>query len=582
MAFDGITTACLKKELSDKLVGGRITKIVQSEADELLLTIKNNAAQYRLLLSASASLPLVYLTGQNKPAPMTAPGFCMLLRKHLGGGRIVSITQPSLERILRFEIEHLDEMGDLCRKYLIAELMGKHSNLIFCREDGTILDSIKHVSLAVSSVREVLPGRMYFIPHTQDKLDPLTASPAEMTAAICAKPAALGKAVYTTLTGFSPAMAEELCHRSYLDSGRPASALEATERTMLEHQLLRLIEDIREEAFTPRIYYNGDEPAEFSALPLTMYEDLKSEAFESVSALLETYYAAKNTLTRIHQKSADLRRVVQTALERSRKKYDLQLRQLKDTEKRDKYKVWGELIHTYGYGVPEGSRSMQALNYYTNEEITIPLDPTLSAQENAARYFDKYGKLKRTFEAVTGLLTETENEIRHLESIQAALDMALTEEDLAPVREELVEYGYIRRRSQKGSGKKPKLSSKPYHYISSDGFDLYVGKNNFQNDELTFQYASGNDWWFHAKGVPGSHVILKSGGREIPDRAFEEAGRLAAYYSKSRGGDKVEIDYVEKKHVKKPGGTRPGFVVYYTNYSLVIDSDISGLTLAED
>ena len=582
MAFDGITTACLKKELSDKLVGGRITKIVQSEADELLLTIKNNAAQYRLLLSASASLPLVYLTGQNKPAPMTAPGFCMLLRKHLGGGRIVSITQPSLERILRFEIEHLDEMGDLCRKFLIAELMGKHSNLIFCWEDGTILDSIKHVSLAVSSVREVLPGRMYFIPHTQDKLDPLTASPAEMTAAICAKPAALGKAIYTTLTGFSPAMAEELCHRSYLDSGRPASALEDNERAMLEHQLLRLVEGIREEAFTPQIYYNGNEPVEFSALPLTMYEDLKSEAFESVSALLETYYAAKNTLTRIHQKSADLRRVVQTALERSRKKYDLQLRQLKDTEKREKYKVWGELIHTYGYGVPEGSRSMQALNYYTNEEITIPLDPTLSAQENAARYFDKYGKLKRTFEAVTGLLTETENEIRHLESIQAALDMALTEEDLAPVREELVEYGYIRRRSQKGSGKKPKLSSKPYHYISSDGFDLYVGKNNFQNDELTFQYASGSDWWFHAKGVPGSHVILKSMGREIPDRAFEEAGRLAAYYSKSRGGDKVEIDYVEKKHVKKPGGGRPGFVVYYTNYSLVIDSDISGLKLADN
>lgn len=210
MAFDGITIACLRKELSDRLVGGRITKIVQPEADELLLTIKNNAAQYRLLLSASASLPLVYLTEKNKNAPMTAPGFCMLLRKHLGGGRITAVTQPSLERILRFEIEHLDEMGDLCRKYLIAELMGKHSNLIFCREDGTILDSIKHVSLAVSSVREVLPGRTYFIPHTQDKLDPLTASPAEMIEAVCAKPAPLGKAIYTSLTGFSPAMAEEL------------------------------------------------------------------------------------------------------------------------------------------------------------------------------------------------------------------------------------------------------------------------------------------------------------------------------------------------------------------------------------
>ena len=581
MAFDGITIACLRKELSDRLVGGRITKIVQPEADELLLTIKNNAAQYRLLLSASASLPLVYLTEKNKNAPMTAPGFCMLLRKHLGGGRITAVTQPSLERILRFEIEHLDEMGDLCRKYLIAELMGKHSNLIFCREDGTILDSIKHVSLAVSSVREVLPGRTYFIPHTQDKLDPLTASPAEMIEAVCAKPAPLGKAIYTSLTGFSPAMAEELCHRSFLESARPAAALENRERDMLQHQLLRLMESIKGEDFTPRIYYNGKEPAEFSAVPLTMYGDLDAQSFEDMSGLLESYYAVKNTLTRIHQKSADLRRVVQTALERTRKKYDLQLKQLQDTEKREKYKVWGELIHTYGYGVPEGARSMQALNYYTNEEITIPLDSTLTAQENAKRYFDKYGKLKRTFEAVTKLLEETRNEIEHLESIQTALDMALTEEDLAPVREELVEYGYIRRKSGRNSGKKPKLSSRPYHYLSSDGFDIYVGKNNFQNDELTFQFASGNDWWFHAKGVPGSHVILKSEGRELPDRAFEEAGRLAAYYSKNRGGDKVEIDYVEKKHVKKPGGGKPGFVVYYTNYSLVIDSDISALRQVE-
>lgn len=581
MAFDGITIACLRKELSDRLVGGRITKIVQPEADELLLTIKNNAAQYRLLLSASASLPLVYLTEKNKNAPMTAPGFCMLLRKHLGGGRITAVTQPSLERILRFEIEHLDEMGDLCRKYLIAELMGKHSNLIFCREDGTILDSIKHVSLAVSSVREVLPGRTYFIPHTQDKLDPLTASPAEMIEAVCAKPAPLGKAIYTSLTGFSPAMAEELCHRSFLESARPAAALDDRERDMLQHQLLRLMENIKGEDFTPRIYYNGKEPAEFSAVPLTMYEDLDAQSFEDMSGLLESYYAVKNTLTRIHQKSADLRRVVQTALERTRKKYDLQLKQLQDTEKREKYKVWGELIHTYGYGVPEGARSMQALNYYTNEEITIPLDSTLTAQENAKRYFDKYGKLKRTFEAVTKLLEETRNETEHLESIQTALDMALTEEDLAPVREELVEYGYIRRKSGRNSGKKPKLSSRPYHYLSSDGFDIYVGKNNFQNDELTFQFASGNDWWFHAKGVPGSHVILKSEGRELPDRAFEEAGRLAAYYSKNRGGDKVEIDYVEKKHVKKPGGGKPGFVVYYTNYSLVIDSDISALRQVE-
>lgn len=573
MAFDGITVSCLRKELSEKLSGGRITKIVQSEADELLLTIKNNGEQYRLLLSASASLPLVYLTTQNKPAPMTAPGFCMLLRKHIGGGRILSVTQPSLERILHFEIEHLDEMGDLCRKVLIVELMGKHSNLIFCKEDGMILDSIKHVSLAVSSVREVLPGRSYFIPHTQDKLDPLTAAPSEMIAAICTKPVALSKAIYTTLTGFSPVLAEELCHRSLLESARPANVLDSREQEMLEHQLLRLLEQIQAGDFSPRIYYNEKkEPIEFSALPLTVYDDRIAEENPSISAVLETYYASKNTLTRIRQKSSDLRRIVQTALERSRKKYELQSRQLADTEKREKYKLWGELLHTYGYGVPEGARSMQALNYYTNEEITIPLDPTLSAQENAKKYFDKYGKLKRTYEAVTGLLTQTQAEVTHLDSIQTALDIALSEEDLVQIKEELIEAGYVRR---KGSSKKVKITSKPYHYRSGDGFDIYVGKNNFQNDELTFQFASGSDWWFHAKGVPGSHVIVKTNGQELPDRTFEEAGRLAAYYSKNRGGDKVEIDYVQKKQVKKPNGGKPGFVVYYTNYSLVIDSDIA-------
>ena len=577
MAFDGITVAALQKELSGALTGGRISKIAQPEADELLLTIKNEKKQYRLLMSASASLPLLYLTESNKPRPMTAPGFCMLLRKHLNGGKIISITQPSLERVLRFEIEHLNELGDPCRKFLIAELMGKHSNLIFCREDDLILDSIKHVSSMVSSVREVLPGRTYFIPATQEKLDPLKSSPEEMTAIISAKPLPLGKALYTSLTGFSPVMAEELCHRCGLEAGRAAEALTETDRTVLGHQLMRLLEDIRAGHFSPRIWYQNGAPAEFSPLPLTIYETLEARSFDSISFLLESYYASKNVITRIRQKSSDLRRIVQTALERSRKKYDLQIRQLRDTEKRDKYKIYGELLHTYGYQLEEGARALETVNYYTGEPVTVPLDSALTPQENAKRYFDKYGKLKRTFEAVTGQLKETESEIRHLESVSTALDIALSEEDLVQIKEELMESGYIRRR--RSGDKKPRITSRPFHYLSSDGFHIYVGKNNFQNDELTFKFASGNDWWFHAKGTAGSHVILKSEGREIPDRAFEEAGRLAAYYSKNRGNEKAEIDYVEKKHVKKPGGAKPGFVVYYTNYSLVIDSDISGLTL---
>ena len=301
--------------------------------------------------------------------------------------------------------------------------------------------------------------------------------------------------------------------------------------------------------------------------------------FSSISQVLETYYATRNQITRIRQKSADLRHVVQTALERNRKKYDLQIRQLKDTEGRDKYKVYGELINTYGYNVAPGEKRLEALNYYTNEMVSIPLDPVRTPQENAQRYFAKYNKQKRTFEALTVLCKETAEEISYLESVQTALDIALTENDLAEIKEELTNSGYIRRRYTK---KKVKIKNKPLHYISSDGFHIYVGKNNLQNDQLTFHFAVGNDWWFHAKQAPGSHVIVRTNGVELPDTTFEEAARLAAYYSSMRGSEKAEIDYVEKKQVKKPGGGKPGFVVYYTNYSMVIDSDISQIRLCED
>ena len=279
-------------------------------------------------------------------------------------------------------------------------------------------------------------------------------------------------------------------------------------------------------------------------------------------------------MTRIRQKSADLRHVVQTALERNRKKYELQAKQLKDTENREQYKVYGELLHTYGYSLEPGAKSLTALNYYTNEEITIPLDEHLTPSENAQRFFSRYNKQKRTFEALTERIKETLDDIHYLESISTSLDIASAEEDLTQIKEELTEAGYIRRRYSK---QKVRITSKPFHYISSDGFHMYVGKNNLQNEELTFHFASGNDWWFHAKKVPGSHVIVKSNGEELPDRTFEEAGRLAAYYTKSRAAEKAEIDYIEKKHVKKPAGGRPGFVIYHTNYYLIIDSDISGI-----
>ncbi len=569
MAFDGIVIANLTRDLKTKLEGGKINKIAQPEKDELLFTIKNNRENLRLLISASASLPLIYLTDKNKTSPLTAPNFCMLLRKHIGTGRILKVSQPGLERIIEFEIEHLDDLGDLCRKRLIVELMGKHSNIIFCKEDGTILDSIKHVSSQMSSVREVLPGREYFIPQTTEKGNPFGLPLEEFSRLMGQAPAPVRKALYLKLTGISPIMGEELCHLASIDGDRSAKELSEAELTHLHRTLSLMMEDVQAGNFSPAIVYRRGEPVEFASLPLTCFEGAEYEArpFKNISLLLEQFYAEKNTLTRIRQKSSDLRRVVQTVLERNYKKYDLQIKQLKDTEKRDKYKVYGELLNTYGYELAGGEKQLTCQNYYTGQEITIPLDPQLTARENSQKFFDKYNKLKRTFEALTDLTLETKKEIDHLESISTALDIVLDEEDLVQIKEELTEYGYIKRHY--GKGKKPRITSRPFHYLSSDGFHIYVGKNNYQNEELTFKVAAGNDWWFHAKGIPGSHVIVKCDGKELSDKTFEEAGALAAYYSKGRDNDKVEIDYIQRKHVKKAAGGAPGFVIYHTNYSLL-------------
>lgn len=576
MAFDGIVVANLVFELNEKILNSKISKIAQPEKDELLFTLKSPGGQFRLSMSASASLPFLYLTDKNKPSPMTAPSFCMVLRKHIGNGRITKISQPGLERIIQFEIEHLDELGDLCHKLLIVELMGKHSNIIFCKEDGTIIDSIKHVSAQVSSVREVLPGRAYFIPDMAHKEDPLTATEASFFETALNKPESVAKAIYNTYTGISPAMANEICFRAEIDGDFSTSSLSEEEKLHLYHNFDWLISDIKEAAFSPNIVYKEKEPVDFSALCLKEYSDCTRVDFPSISQVLETYYADKNVYTRIRQKSSDLRRIVSTALDRNRKKFALQQKQLKDTEKREKYRVYGELINTYGYELEEGAKELSALNYYTNEMIKIPLDETLSPTENAKKYFDRYGKLKRTYEALTTLIQETKNEILHLESIAASLDIALAEDDLVQIKEELIEFGYIKK---KRGDKKAKVKSKPFHYVSSDGFHMYVGKNNYQNDELTFKFATGNDWWFHAKGMPGSHVVVKTEGEELPDRTFEEAGKLAGYYSKGRDSEKVEIDYLQKKNVKKPNKSAPGFVVYYTNYSLTIHPDITGIKL---
>ena len=581
MALDGIVISNLIYELNQVLANARISKIAQPEADELLFTCKGPNGQFRLSISASASLPFVYLTQENKQSPLQAPTFCMVLRKHIANGKILRIYQPGLERIINFEIEHLNELGDLCKKTLIVELMGKHSNIIFCNEDGTIIDSIKRISSATSSIREVLPGREYFIPATQsEKKNPLATTKEEVVETLSTKPLTITKALYTTFTGISPLIANEIAYRANLDADAAVASLTEEQLLHLANNFCWFIEDIKEHKFIPNIVRNGKEPIDYSSVALTMYEHYDTTKCGTISEVLENYYAEKNAYSRIRQKSVDLRKIVATALERNVKKYDLQLKQQKDAEKKDKYKLYGELLQAYGYGVEEGAKFVEVENYYDNNNlIKIPLDETMSALENSKKYFEKYGKLKRTSEALDSLIEETRNQIEHLESIQNALDIAVSSDDLIQIKEELMEYGFIKKNR---GAKKEKTKSKPFHYHSTDGYDIYVGKNNYQNDELSFKVATGNDWWFHAKGMPGSHVIVKANNEELPDRVFEEAGRLAGYYSKGRDNDKLEIDYLQKKNLKKPSGSAPGFVVYYTNYSLVIEPDITGLELVEE
>ncbi|NLK02859.1 MAG: fibronectin/fibrinogen-binding protein [Clostridiales bacterium] len=586
MALDGIVISNIVYELKNTLLGGRVNKIAQPEKDELLITIKGpDRGSYKLFLSAGAGMPLIYLTEKTKASPLTAPNFCMLLRKHLNNSKILDISQPGLERIVSIKLEHMDELGDLKIKYLIIELMGKHSNIIFCDDTMTIIDSIKRVNQFMSSIREVLPGREYFIPETTKKLDPLNINYSLFLSNILAMPQPIGKAIYKGITGISPLIANEICYRASIDAGESTSILNEDTGFHLYRNFDRLIQNVKDNEFSPHIIIGERGPVEFSSIPLKSYLKTGYEIknFSTASAMLESYYARKNAASRMHQKSADLRKLVANAIERSSKKYDLQLKQLEDTEKKDKYKVYGELITSFGYGLEPNSKELIAENYHNNnEEIRIPLDPTMTPMENAKKYFERYNKLKRTFEALSSLIQETKDEINHLESIQSSLEIARDEDDLAELKHELMEYGYIKRKFNSGKTKtrdksRKSSKSKPFHYISSDGYHMYVGKNNYQNEDLTFKLADGGDWWFHAKNIPGSHVIVKTGQDDLADKTFEEATRLAAYYSKGKDADKVEIDYTQRKNIKKPSGSKPGFVIYNTYYSTMADTDISDI-----
>ncbi len=576
MAFDGVVISNIVRDMKACLIGGRIYKIYQPENDEINLVVKNHGTTYRLMLNASATLPLVYFLEENKQNPPTAPNFCMLLRKHIGNGRIVDVRQPEFERIIELEIEHLDEMGDVCRKRCVVELMGKHSNIIFIEEDGRIIDSIKRIGAQISSVREVLPGREYVLP-PNEKMNPFDVEETHFKNVILEQSMPIDKAIYTSITGFSKLIANELCYEAGVDGNFSTDSLAESNKDALWKCFVSLIKRMREGEYRPQIVYQDDVPVAFSAIPLSMYNDLIVEDFESISKVLSTYYSEKDTHSRMHQKSTDLRKVLATAIERTSKKYDIQRKQIKDTEKRDKYRIYGELLQTYGYEIKPGDKNITVINYYDNQEITIPLDENLTPVENANRYFDKYNKLKRTYEFSVNLVQESKATLNHLLSLQNSMEIATSEADLAEIKEEMVLAGLVKAKQGKKTGVKAE-KSKPLHYISSDGFHMYVGKNNLQNDRLTFKTAGPKDLWFHAKEMPGSHVIVKlEGAEDVPDATYEEAARLAAYYSSGKTSPKVEIDYTRRGNLKKPPQANPGYVIYHTNYSMVALPDIKGI-----
>lgn len=590
MALDGIVLHFLTDELRKALIGSQILKINQPEKEELNLILRQDRSQYRLLLSADASMPRLYLTAESKENPAVPSAFVMLLRKYLQNGKIVNISQAGSERILTFHISHYNEMGDLSEKRLLIEIMGRHSNIILIDENDKILDSIKRIGAHISSVREVYPGKLYVLPPAQKKVSPQAiGSFSDFTALLQAADGhSLQEKIMHSLTGFSPLLADWLCRSGECDGNALFTSLTPDKAAKLYQSFQALTEEMAAHSGKPYVILSADGQYQDFHTTLALRPAGYFLPFDSLSDLLDVFFVTKAKQSRMHQRSADLRKLLQNLLERCAKKLDLQEQQLKDTQNMDKFQLKGELLMAYQYQLPEKADKVTVFNYHTNQEQELSLDPTKTIQENAKSSFEKYNKKKRTQAAVSEQLTKTRQELAHLESIAYTVESAERFEDLQAIRQELQDAGYVKKSSGKiAAGKKAPKKAKitsfpPHHYLSDEGFHFYVGRNNEQNEELSLRFAGNNDWWFHAKGIPGSHVIVKTAGKELSDTGFEQAAALAAYYSKGRESSKVEVDYTKAKELNKPNGSPLGYVIYHQNYSMVIAPGTAGLTKIEN
>ena len=578
MALDGFTLSNIIYELKSNIIGGRVDKVYQPEKDEIILQIRNKGNAYKLLLTANASSPRLHFTTIQKENPINAPLFCMVLRKHLSSGKIIDITQPKFERIVNIQVESINELGDYSVKTLIFEIMGKHSNIILIDDKNNILESIKHISFDKSSVREVLPSRSYSLPPSQNKKNPLETNFKEFMDIIKnSMPTKAQQIIYKSYNGISPILASEICINANVDPSINTEELLDNQIEDLYKSLDKIIKLNLQEKFNPQIIYNeNDTVLDFTVFDFTMFNNLEKKYFSSISELLEFFYKSKDLTYRLNQKSQDLKKLISQNIERCAKKKEIQQKTLKDIENRDNLKLYGELITSNIYAIKKGMTKVKLNNFYSEnfEEVEIRLDPNLTPAENAQKYFKKYNKEKRTFIALQEQIKQNNEELLYLESVLNSVQTCSDEYDIKEIRAELAEQGFLKRqKNNKNNKQKSNKKAKPLHFISSDGFHIYVGKNNTQNDELTLRFAKSLDMWFHTKDIAGSHVIVVSYGKDIPNSTLNEAANLAAYYSKATNSSLVPVDYTLKKFIKKPNGAKPGMVIYETNKTAYITPD---------
>lgn len=575
MALDGLVVHSLASELHTKLVGGKVDKVHQPENDELVLFIRNNKENFKLVLSSSASNPRVYIANEyKKENPIKAPMFCMLFRKYIQGGIITDISQVDFERIIKISVESFDELKEKTTKDIYIEIMGRHSNIILT-QNNKIIDSIKRIPPSVSRVRQLLPNMTYELPPAQDKANPIKGiSIKSFINTLREFNGPIYKGIYSKFLGISPSVAKEICHRANLTTDDYADDKTRDELSILYRAFSDLFTKIKNDEYDPCIAIDEsiDKVIDFSCINLSFLDGNKFIKDESISQIIEDYYKTKDFKDRVHQRTSDLRKSISIKLDRLYHKQKKIEKELRDADNADEFKVKGELLTSYIYMIEKGMENVEVANFYDENysNIIIPLNKNLTPSENAQKYFKKYNKLKTAKIELTSQISICNEEIEYLENIMLGIENCENLEELTDIKDELIRLGYAKAPYRYKAKKDVDLTTKPNQFISSDGFTILVGKNNKQNDYLTLRIADPEDIWMHTKNIPGSHVIIKCAGKEVPDETLYQAAMLAAFYSKGRMSSQVPVDYTMKKHVKKPSGSKPGMVIYETNSTIYV------------